>query len=638
MGRSGRGSDPDDDRKKKAPARTPETTGAEQEIEAPAHEAPEPEHKRLQNQLGNQALAAMLGVGAQQAGADVEVEGITTSRGEEVEGTTYGGDDEPVDAGPPREVDLNASWRPRRAPPPKKADPIDRVDPLDEDDPGVDEGVVAWLREARATRVEVPPPSASIDAMVQPSGALALDGLAAWTAAGPRWMGARQVDRVLGWAVRTGASGLADPFGRPVVGSVRSGSAALWGVLRGALGHDPRAVDAAFVGFCLEVSGRRPSAHEITTHYRAPAGKVPSAVEAFATVCPSPSGRVRPTRLGDPEMAALAHTIADLCTFDDPMRQVPRLAGGPSPDPDDDDPDPLGLDASFGAPVEADAGLWVAARAGADRLASAATASAVQSAGAARAIALTCHLWSRGAPEQNLVEVLTATDNELKDVVRLLVEIARAVSAKSVALRGVETGLRRAAKMLQDARARVIVRLTEVAAAVLPPAPRLPAPAGAGTDGLGEALADGRPSDGQRWLDAQPTSLDRDAAAAVLAASRAAPDAPLRLEACVHQARAAGDPALEGLLLGLLAARRLAGHDLDRADAAAAALEGLARARRNGLALADAAIVRAEVARLRGRPDHARAVHVQAGAVLYHLGADGPMQLLARYAPPDGDS
>jgi hypothetical protein len=182
------------------------------------------------------------------------------------------------------------------------------------------------------------------------------------------------------------------------------------------------------------------------------------------------------------------------------------------------------------------------------------------------------------------------------------------------------------------------VRLTEVAAAVLPPAPRLPAPAGAGTDGLGEALADGRPSDGQRWLDAQPTSLDRDAAAAVLAASRAAPDAPLRLEACVHQARAAGDPALEGLLLGLLAARRLAGHDLDRADAAAAALEGLARARRNGLALADAAIVRAEVARLRGRPDHARAVHLQAGAVLYHLGADGPMQLLARYAPPDGDS
>jgi hypothetical protein len=633
-----------DQRKKpEAPAQQgPEEVGAEHE--APGVEDTTQETSRAHHQMGNAALAAMIGSRSSIGGAGLEVDPVR-QHDQEIEGPGLGGDDDPVEVGPLTEVDLATSWSPSRRQPRRKDKPAERFrEPMPTDDlPPEDEAFVRRLRGLPAP--DAVEEIAGPDPMVQPSIHAATTALGAWAVAAGRFAGGEPVDRALTYAVERRPPALQDAEGRVLVGATRVATIASWGLLSGpTLGRNPSPATCALVHFCLELEARQALARDVVLGFAPAAGEVPSGAKVFAAEIDTPTGGVRPGRLAPDALRALATSVSALQDLDDPNRLVPHLVAPVAETPPDDDDDPLGLDAFLaaqtgGAPDPL-AAVYTGARLAAERLAGAATATAIHGAAAALAVRDVAWQWSAGAPDATLLEALSLVDRDVREVLKLLVEIARACQSRSVAPNGVQNGLKRAARMTIRARTRAIGMLSEIIAGLLPPG-AVVTPARVPDDPLTEALSHRDAAAATDWLARQPTTPAQQAALAwVLLASGASPASvvdPIRraFATCrdAHAMRHAG------ALSTALCAALLRTGSADEATAVATWQLGLGRRRRNGLVAADASLTLIEAATLRGDAEGAEHARLTGGAILWHMGAVGPLALLTRWrAEPEDRS
>lgn len=628
------------DQKKQPTA--PQIDGPEEgglELEAPGMEAPTPEHARLQGQLGNSAIAAMLmnhpapGSG----GASMEVQAIRQHE-EEMEGPAHGGDDDPVESGPLRDVDI-AKTRRRRARKIRQKD-TDRerfIEPMPDDDLPPEE---ANFRN-RIRMMDAPeglPAAWTVDAILQPSHDVVASALGQWAIAATRWGGNGLTDRVFSHLIRSRAPILQDPFGRVLIGRSRVGAVATWLLLSGpVLAHAASPVNCALVDYCVELEARRFVAQDVAARSEVPPGQIPSAAQIFLSRIGEPTGVVTPARLPDPALRALAIAIAAVQDLDDPARLVPVLEEPGEPEPDEDDP--LGLDAFMesqtGGPRDPRGPVYQAARLAAERMATSVTSSAVQLAGAAVAIHAVANLWSSGAPGKTLGETMVAIDQEVKNTLRLLVEIARATQSRNVPPRGIQTGLKRASKSVMTLRTRGLATLAHVIGGVLPGTPDIAPPPAPPYDPLTEALAEGDEPGAVAWLNEMPGGPDRDIALALLMAhSGTTPRSDAARLMKIRRAIGPGRPMLYAAVGTVLGACLLRCGELREALRLANEQTALGRMRRNGIVVAESSLLAMEVLRLAGEHQALEQRRVAAGQLLYHMGAIGPMTLLARWHPP----
>jgi hypothetical protein len=627
-----------DDTRLERKERAPQTGAQDQELEqeGPELEAPKPEHARLQDQLGNAAIAAMLGVGGAQGGIGIEVERERISRKMKPEKSTpeLGGDDDPVGAdGPLLLDDVTHAWQPRAK---KGDDTLAFVEPMPDDAlPPEDPDYLAALPGTPPG--DALPPASGWDSLVQPSVDAVRLGLHDWAVAALRWAPDSPSWRVLARLAERGLPILQDPWGRVTIARGRMAAIALSGLVAGpALAGAGSPARAAVLDFCVELEAR---AHRVRTvaaiQQNEEPHKLPLARDVFLGHAPLAGGRLRPSAPSEAAAAAIEAVLTRLAGLPDPTELVPNVVAAPAEEEDD----PLGLDAFLraetGGAADPEAGAHELVVLSAERLAAACAGARIRLAAVCVAIAEAALEWSAGAPVEVLDARLIALDEEIAGVLSILVEVARAAQRRSVGLDGLRNGLRRAARALRRVERRAIGDLVAVVGGVIPQddlgALPLPSPIAP----LDESFDVGEPARALAWARALPDPLERRTAAALLAlADTVAPDRVLAELVPAAAAWRGRDPHLARALAVIVGAAHLLADQADAARAVAATLRADGVARRSGALLAEAALLEMGAWRAEGqlsRAEQARRAH---GATLWRMGARGPLSLLARWRPP----
>jgi len=613
----------------------------EQEQESAEVETKEPEHARMQQQMGNQAMISLLtGQGLDGAGGGVEIEHSARKREEpKKEGPQHGGDDDPD--GPLTVFDLTQSWNPgiRRS-----KDRPAFIEPMPDDELPPEDP--EFLERVMEHPDPFPAPLASsrvLDALLQPSPDVVRVSLTDWARGAGSWARGSLTWLMLGQLVAPPAPVLQDPHGRVLLSRSRCGTIASCLLLASpTLERDPSAVTSAAIDFCLELEARRHRVRTVQVVAEETKGReLPIARKLFeehmdgtqhASVLPR-----APTAGG---AIALGTTLRHLLAFEDPQSLVPVLElNGP---PDDED-DPLGLDAIMeehtGGSVDREGPVYQSAIQAAERLAAAAARSRVLFAGTGVAVAEVAGLWSSGAPTANLIQVMSSFDRDIAGCLQLLVEIARAAQRRSVPPTGLKTGLRRAARSLAEIRTKGERQLSEVIWGILPGNPPLFRVESALPEEIAGALADGQPTDAIPWLEQLPPSLDRDTAMVLLHATAGmpAPDLcdPLRQ---LHDRWRQTDNLFGSTAIAVcLGGPLLFTGASEEALALSAHLMEIGRSRRNGVLVAEGALLGMEVHEAGGDTEARERLRERAGNLTWRLGARGALSLLARWRPPEFD-
>lgn len=603
-----------------------------QEQEEEVSQEREPEHARLQNQYGNAALSAMMSSAGAPAGAGVEVEPTKRKREPDKEGEEFGGEDDPVDPVALDDLDLTESWNPGTTAP---SDRTEFVDPMPDDTlPDEDAEWLAALRTVDVPRL----PSATLqDALLQPSADVIAVSIRGWARSVAGWAGTAPHQRA--WARLLTDSGplMQDPHGRVLILRGRTGALASTCLLSAPVAQGLDINAAAFLDFQMELASR----DWCVRAARLALGdeKRPSARALLATVLGEEGARVRPRRFDDTAMGALEATIHTLLALEDPRALVPRLA---EPEAAGEDPDdPLGLDAILaektGGGTDPHETMYRAALQTAERLAAAINQTRVRAAGTAVALAEVALLWSAGAPVHTLLAAMNTLDGETANLMQQLREIARAAQRQAVPLPRLAEALTRTADDLATTQRQLEGYLAAVGCGILPGAPRLPAPEPIPEDPLEAAWADGVPREALPWLRSLPASIERDAA---IAFTRMSVEADPRenaegLLALRGAALAAGNPFLAGAAGVCAGPCLLLDGRTDEALALSAEQVATGLSRRNGIWLADGALLGMEAHVARGAGDRAEALRLIAGAKLWRMGAQGALTLLARWRPAE---
>lgn len=594
--------------------------------------------------------AATAGGGGDGAGGPAMAE---RGRDEEVEGPTHGGEDDPVDDGAITMEDLTRSWNPRLKrekdrPAFTEAMPADDLPPDDAE----------WLDRVRAAPAPELQPSTTVDGLLQPSPEAAAAGLTSWIRHIGHWVGEDPARRALTRALAPSAPCLQDPWGRVLLARARAGAAASWllldtptlrdpvvrppGGVPGARG--PGIHETAVVQLCLEVAGSGRRVDEVQAWAQEHGGALPAAHAVLAAHLPDAGRperwrRLEPRPLDPHAGEQVIAALSDLADLPSARAFLPSLVEvAPSEEPDDD---PLGLDALIaehtGGRPDPQAGLYHSGIQAAERMAAAVARARVRLAGSAAALGDACRHWSAGTPTANLLDAMTHLDQQVTRALQLLVEIARAAQRRAVPPRGIRNGLTHAAKAIDDAVAQCLQRLAAIAGGVLPGSSEVPVPGPRDPDPLDDAFAEGSPHLALAWLDAQPPSASVVAARVLVRMADGEPAADLvdPLRDAISEAR---EERREALALAL---ETCLGPCLLWAGAPDAALEladahlKIGRARRNGLVVANAAMLGVEAHRMNGDAAAADALRLEGGRLCWHMGARGALTLLARWSPPD---
>jgi len=399
--------------------------------------------------------------------------------------------------------------------------------------------------------------------------------------------------------------------------------------------------NVAFADLCLELFGSRPRLLSLVDNTEVEPNTLPRATDIISrllgTASPEPA---RPIELGDAPLLTLRRALITLSGLNPAQAFLPAPPTDPVP-PEPDPDDPLGLDEILaghtGGTPDPATPVYELMLATAEKLAAATARSRHRLACMSAIIAETADEWTRGAPIGALLHGSQQLDAATGEVLKLLVEIARAAQGRSVPPRGLFNGLQRAARSLDHARLAAVDHLARAAVGVLPGVPTLgldlhSVPA----DALESAWADGRPMDSAAWIRTQPPGVERSVALALTETyGRAEPnDTASTMEAAAQAADMAGRPHLANVARSVAGAASLWTSDEERSLLLADELMASGRARHNGIVFADGALLAMEVHMSSGRPADARAVHLRAGGELYHMAAAGALQLLARWHPP----
>lgn len=598
----------------------------EEEVEV---EAKEPERDRRQDQLGNQAIASMIGAGLGTADGGGGGAGLAMRQADvEQEGVDYGGDDEPDTTDINFEEALFAeAWRPRTRKSEQKARFAEAMP--DDDLPPVDTNWVAAVRRAPAPSLQA---ARGIEALVQPSSEVVAQSLAQWIDRSFAWGQKTVLWRCLAHTVLPPAPGTVDPFGRVLPTRARGGAIAVAALLASAtLRADATPATGALMLFDLELRARQ---RRMMAHADAAidlfAGSLPYAAKLFEVQAPSHGARLRPRQPNEDAVHVILEALLTLTDLVDPMGLLPVLSDD---DEGEDEDDPLGIQAVIEAhtggkapPAHRDAAVKAA-----ERLAEQAAIGRVQGGAVATVVAEVADLWVAGPPRRELLHALTTHDQRVQEVLTLLVDIARAATTGQVGPAGLSRGLKRAATAMRRDRHELIATLAHAAGSVLPEGAVVYPPRPVPDDPLSDAWADGRPVGAISWLEATLHGWER--AAAVTLTKLGAGELGLGDE--IAALCSDSPPEFRDPLEILRDAAMLYEGRPDAIDPGPRAARGLAC--RNGLLVAEAAITTLEAQIARGELGPAEAHRATVGSQLYHLGSHAGFALLARWSPPEED-
>lgn len=628
--------DPDGQRVRKKNAPDAEQ---EQEQEQQQETQKETETSRAQNALGNSALAAMMNARAGQDGVSGDGGGggashsVRRKADGEKEGQDYGGDDDIVDDMPISMEDLTQSWNPGT----RKSEDRPRFvlpmpdDTLPPEDPAFLAAIMDEPHSGTLPRIH------TTDAWLQPSAEVVAASMAGWASATGRWAGP-----ALGWRSVAAVIRFNPPFLQSIDARVLPARAAL-----GAMGScllaqspaiqaSPTPETAAFIELCLELEGRAHRVDNLIAELHETASKLPKAEALLAEHVPG-GGVVQPAELPPPARLYLHAALDRLSRWTPVAPSVPKLTAVPAfvPDPDD----PLGLDAVLEAelgPADREEGAYRHALQTAERLASEASRTRIQFVAMARVVDDVAKLWT-ATPATTLRAVARQLDARVDDVLRLLLDVARAAQKRSYPPPAMRNGLLRAARQIDDLRAKAIGLIGQICGGLLPGLPELDEPPAKRPDPLSEAMASGVPPEALPWLRGLPTSPDHALAEACLMAIADPANDPLpaAFEGVRQADLTAGalGPRLTVSTLALAHAH-LRQRRPDRVLPLADAVWQVGRSRRNGLLVAAGALLAME-AHLQGADsEQAEQIRRRAGRLCWDLGARGALSLLARWTPP----
>lgn len=612
----------------------------EKDEDAAEKEAPEAEQNKAQNTVGNAALAAhMIGSGATDGGGDGGGGGgLSMRKAGQDQDKDYGGDGAIDDDVPLTLEDLTRSWNPGTH---KTQDRPSWLEPMPSDElPPEDADFLRAIRED-AGRIVVQG-GFTVDSQIQPSTGVVAASLLDWTRGVKRFVRGDLFDRAVCHAIVPPASFLQDPDGRVLLARGRTGAIGTWLLHRTPLlAGAPRTADLACLGFLLELEGHRRHQEAVHIDPGVDGKQMPRSTTVFRHAYGARSGRLVPQEPTASASVRIREVLGDLLDLEDPHVYVPaQIPDDDTGDDDDEDLDPLGLDAVIlemtGGAEDREAPMFYAAVQSAERLAAATARFRVHTAATAVAVAQVAGLWSTGAPVEALEHVLDTVDQQTDKNLRLLVEVARAAQKRAVPPKGLKAGLTRAARALLQVHGVATGMLGSVIGGILPGAAELPPAAGHVLDGLEDAWLDGNPAHALRWLDGLPPT-DGNRAAGLITRACTGED-PAELAAAM---RSLADGATDGPLAEIL--RVMAGPLLLASRAYPEALE-LARAqmalgvqRRNGMVLANGALLGVEALRMAGRPDEMAALRLEAGRTAWRMGAPSALTLLARWSAPERD-
>jgi hypothetical protein len=620
--------------------RAPEQDAPEQEQEETTEqETQEPEHARMQNQLGNQAMVSMLprgGPGGQGAGIESEL-AFRDKEEEQEEERSYGGDGDGGGDGPLTIEDLLQSWNPGIK---RTKDRGAFLDYMPDDDlPPEDEDWVTAIRQGTDTLTL--PAANTVDHLLQPSAAVVASALGAWSVGVSRWAGLKPDERTLAYLVRRPPPFLQDPEGRVLISRLRASTMAMWLLLQcPTISRHPDPATSMFVSFCLEFSGRARQFEQLRADAQETVkNSIPMAKDIVAAQLPNANGTVDLKVPGQLEASYLHRYLNSLLDFTPPQSLVPTLVM-PEPIVEEEEDDPLGLDALLdeltGDKPDQDAAPYQQAIRTAEKLAAHAARTRVDFAGAALVISQVADMWTVGAPHATLLRICDGVDVEVGRLLQLLVEIARAAQQKSVQPMGLHNGLSRGARTLAKIHTLGVDLFSRIIAAIIPGEPNLLRIVDPPNDFLSNAWSDGQPGAALDEIKKLPDGIERQAAIAFTRG--AAGESGEQLLDCFLALRANALSANRPLLAaaaGTCAGPCLlaAGKTREALKLSAANME-FARQRRNGLAIADAAVLGMEAHLARGEEDLIEKLRYSAGRQTWLMGAEAALTLLARWAPP----
>ena len=605
----------------------------EQQAEETVEAEEVPEHQRMQNQLGNQAMAAMVSARSSTNAGGAAVESSFATQQEQEEDVVYGGIDDPDD-GPPTILDLTQSWNPRLKKSkdrPKFVESMPDPELPDEDD--------AFLNQVRSTPwAGMLPWTEEPDRLLQPPSITMARSVRPWLNAVQFWCGGRPLDRAWLHLLRFDAA-LQDPHGRLLLSRVRVGAMATLCLAASPVAR-ASVPNAMFVDFCLDVAGQQHAADDLAFAATQDMKTVPVTAKLMAPFIERTPHRVELTKPTREQLATLHAHLAPLFQFNDPRELIPRLDVTPRPPPEDDDPLKLRavLEEHTQAPADEGAARAQRALTAARGFGAGLAWMRIHNAGACVAIAQAATMWSAGVPAANLYEAAALLDRATESSLKLLREVAGAAQQRTVPPRGLRIGLTRIAKGMTSAQRGMLHHLCGIILGLLPEPPQLEELVPVAEDALSERADDNTPTSMVDWLARIPHSADRHAATIALdladgARASTHADALLFLREGALSVEDSRRAAALGVLAaaGLLAAKRY-----DEARALAHSQATLAWSRRNGLLLADAGLLELEAMHgLELSPAAIQATRVEYGQRIWALGAEAALSLMARWRPPE---
>jgi len=615
----------------------------EQEQEQEQTQEQEPEHARAQNQLGNQALAAMLNARAGQDGQSTDGEGgggtghsVRPRKAHEKEGQDYGGDDI-VDDVPISLEDLTRSWNPgtrKTDDRPKFVEPMPDDD-LPPEDPAFLDAIAELPHSGSLPRLR------TLDALLQPSAQVVAASTTGWARAATRWAAPTPGWRALAAVVQQAPPVLQDAEARVL--PARAAVGALGSCLLAespAVVRSPTLETGALIECCLELEGRAHRTRNLVIELEGTATKLPRAADLIQAHIPG-DGTVRIRPLPPPVQAPLVRALEEVIRWQPLEATLPVLTQVPDKQPDPDDP--LGLDAVFDEvlpEVDREEGVYGAALQAAERLATAASMTRIEFAAVCRVVDDVARLWSR-SPTATLRAIGGRLDKEIDQALRLLLDVARAVQKRRFAPPKLRNGLVRGARVLDTRRAESLAALAHLCGALLPGIPDLPERPELRPDPLSQALDMGAPLDALPWCNALPDDADAALTRCCLLTLAATEPAQVRDAWQALRARLLAEPHPGPRLTVatiVLAHACLRDQDAAAVHPLAEAVRAVGRARRNGLLVAEGALLSMEAHLLDGDEPAAQELRLSAGRLCWDLGARGALSLLARWSPPQEEA
>ncbi|TVQ94132.1 MAG: hypothetical protein EA397_03210 [Deltaproteobacteria bacterium] len=609
----------------------------EQDVTQEQNQEQEREKNHQQNTMGNQAIAAMLNARSDPAGAEDDGGGsgqsVRARKAHEKEGQDYGGDDV-IDDVPITLEDLSQSWKPSI----KKSEDRPRfVEPMPDDDLPPEDP--EWLEAVFQAPYAGPLPRIkNIDALLQPSASIVARSMAGWCKAASRWETPDLSWRSLSATIAHNAPVLQSPGARVLPARAAIGALASCLLAESpAVRRRPTIETGAIIEFCLELEGRSHRVDNLLNELESQRSNLPRARDLLASRLPNQHGELSAVDVHPDDLTALERALNTLVFWEPLESTVPVLEEPTLPDTTDEDP--LGLDeilnANTGGPLDQVSPLYQAALRTAERFASAASITRMRWIAAAALVAEVAQLWT-GCPSSPLLRQAQALDAQIDDVLKLLLQVARAAKRQEFEPSKIQIGLTRTARMLDLVRKSSIGELASTCAALLPGQARLQLLPELRADPLSEALDMGQPTESLTWLECLPPDLDRDAAMLFIQTVGGVPFDTLRHRAEQLRRRSLQERApgpLSTALTIVLAHAHFRLEDFEACRSLADDLYAVGRARRNGLLVAEGALLSMESLVAEERVAQAEELRLKAGRLCLDLGARGALSLLARWRP-----